>query len=184
MDEFIQVESRGILVHEPEGHPVLLLSWPGEERVLPVWIGAAEAAALAAREAGMSQNRPGAQDVIAEIAEVAGTPVDCAEITGYHEGVFIAALVLAGGARVDCRVSDAVAVCEVAEVPLLVAREVLDAVSVPAGALFDDPEDAAEDEESVEEFARFLDEVDAADFLGGDDEGDHPSDDGETPKGE
>ncbi|MFC3850957.1 bifunctional nuclease family protein [Corynebacterium hansenii] len=167
MDEFVEVESRGILVHEPEDHPVLLLSWPGSGRVVPVWIGAAEAAYLAAREAGMTQNRPCAQDVIVEMAESTGNSIDRAEVTGFHEGVYIAALVLSDGGRVDCRVSDAVAVCEIAEAPLVFAREILEATSVPAGSLFDGAaHDGEEEEESVEEFARFLDEIDAADFLG------------------
>ena len=167
MDELVEVESRGILVHEPEDHPVLLLSWPGSGRVVPVWIGPAEAAYLAAREAGMTQNRPCAQDVVVEMAESTGNSIERAEVTGYHEGVFIAALVLSDGGRVDCRVSDAVAVCEIAEAPLLFAREILEAASVPAGSLFDDPENPGdEEEESVEEFARFLDEIDAADFMG------------------
>ncbi|MFD5868743.1 bifunctional nuclease family protein [Corynebacterium sp. NPDC060344] len=167
MDDFVEVESRGILVHEPEDHPVLLLAWPGSGRVIPVWIGPAEAAYLAAREAGMTQNRPCAQDVIVEMAESTGNSIERAEVTGFHEGVFIAALVLSDGGRVDCRVSDAIAVCEIAEAPLLFAREILDSTSVPAGALFDDPADGGdEEEESVEEFARFLDEIDAADFMG------------------
>lgn len=179
MDEFVEVESRGILVHEPEDHPVLLLSWPGSGRVVPVWLGAAEAAYLAAREAGMTQNRPCAQDVIVEMAESTGNSIERAEVTGFHEGVFIAALVLSNGGRVDCRVSDALAVCEISEAPLVVAREILEATSVPAGALFDDDVDgpAAQEEESVEEFARFLDEIDAADFLGEDGRGGDDADD-------
>ena len=171
MDEFIRVESRGILVHEPEDHPVLLLSWSERGRVVPVWIGAAEAAFLAAREAGMTQNRPSAQDVIVEMAESTGNSIERAEITAFHEGVFLASLVLSDGGRVDCRVSDAIAVCEIAEAPIVVARELLEATSVPAGSLFDDGVDgpAAAEEESVEEFARFLDEIDAGDFLGSED---------------
>ena len=175
MQEFVEVESRGILVHEPEDDPVLLLAWAERSRVMPVWLGAAEAASLAARESGMMQNRPGSPEVIVEMAEACGNTIDRAEITGYHEGVFIAALVLSDGGRVDCRVSDAVAVCEIAEAPLVFAKEILESTSVPAGSLFDDPESAdEEEEESVEEFARFLDEIDAADFLGesGDADGD------------
>lgn len=178
MDDFVEVESRGILVHEPEDHPVLLLSPPGSGRVVPVWIGAAEAAYLAAREAGMTQNRPCAQDVIVEMAESTGNSIERAEVTGCHEGVFIASLVLSDGGRVDCRVSDAIAVCEIAEAPLVFAKEILESVSVPAGSLFDDPELAEEEEEeSVEEFARFLDEIDAADFLGESGDGDGSGDD-------
>lgn len=168
MEEFVEVESRGILVHEPEDDPVLLLAWAERSRVMPVWLGAAEAASLAARESGMMQNRPGSPEVIVEMAEACGNTIDRAEITGYHEGVFIAALVLDNGNRVDVRVSDAVAVCEVAEVPLVAARDVAEAASVPAAPLFDGggAAPAEAEEASVEEFAKFLEGIDADDFLG------------------
>lgn len=183
MDEFVELTPRGILVHEPEDHPVLLLSWPERDRVIPVWVGASEAAQLAAREAGLTQNRPGAQDVIVEMAESTGNSIERAEITAHHEGVFIAALVLSDGGRVDARVSDAVIVAEIAEVPLLAAREVAESVSVPAGPLFDDDapggQASTEEEESVEEFARFLDEIDAADFFS--DDASEVDDDGAAP---
>lgn len=169
MEGFVELESRGILVHEPEDDPVLLLSWRERGRVVPVWIGAAEAASLAARESGMSQNRPGPQEALVEMAEVCGDSILRAEIAGFHEGVFVTALVLEGGGRVDVRLSDAVAVCEIAGVPLYAALDVAEAASVPAGPLADDVGDDSGDggdEEAVEEFARFLDEIDADDFLG------------------
>lgn len=182
MEEFVEVESRGILVHEPEDDPVLLLAWSERSRVMPVWLGAAEAASLAARESGMMQNRPGAAEAIVELAEACGNSIERAEITGCHEGVFIAALVLDNGNRVDVRVSDAVAVCEVAEIPLVAARDVAEASSVSAAPLFDGggaaPEDA--EEASVEEFAKFLEGIDADDFLGKSDSGDAESDPGDT----
>ena len=168
MEEFVEVESRGILVHEPEDDPVLLLAWAERSRVMPVWLGAAEAASLAARESGMMQNRPGSPEVIVELAGACGNSIVRAEITGYHEGVFIAALVLDNGNRVDVRVSDAVAVCEVAEIPLVAARDVAEAASVSAAPLFDGGAEApaAAEEASVEEFAKFLEGIDADDFLG------------------
>lgn len=89
------------------------------------------------------------------------------QITGVHEGVFIASLVLEGGAEIDMRPSDLILIASELEVPLYVARDVLDAMSVSArlvatngGSLTDDTETDSV-EASVSEFAEFLDSIDA-----------------------
>ncbi|MDU4704531.1 MAG: DUF151 domain-containing protein, partial [Corynebacterium sp.] len=89
------------------------------------------------------------------------------QITGVHEGVFIASLVLEGGAEIDMRPSDLILIASELEVPLYVARDVLDATSVAArlvatngGSLTDESETDSV-EASVSEFAEFLDSIDA-----------------------
>ena len=86
------------------------------------------------------------------------------EVTRIEEGTFYAELTLStpSGARViDARPSDAIALAVRAEAPLFVADEVLDDAGIPA-----EIEDQGIDEPEVDEFKRFLDDVDPEDFQG------------------
>ncbi len=85
------------------------------------------------------------------------------------ENVYYAELVFSGGVTVGSRSSDAIALALRAGCPILGAEAVLEAGSVPV------PD---EDEDEVERFREFLDQVSAEDFdpeLGEPDPGDQPS---------
>ena len=61
----------------------------------------------------------------------------------------------------DARPSDAVALAVRADAPIFVAEEVLDDAGIPA-----EMADLRDDEEKLDEFKHFLDEVDPEDFQG------------------
>lgn len=174
------------MAHPPEDDPVLLLHDEADNRIVPIWIGAAEAALFAARDSRSSQRRPGMHEVFVDGIELAGQHALRGQITGVHEGVFIASLVFEGDIEVDMRPSDLILIADLLEVPLYIARDVVDSVSVPArlvatngGSLTDD-EEASSMEASVEEFAEFLDTIDA-DYFAQKPEGDRdPRDSGES----
>lgn len=172
MEGFVEVAVRAVAVHPPEGDPVLLLEWAEGARVLPIWIDPGDYRHLVIDGAMPAPHRPGGVDALADLLAELGGAVARAEITGCHEGVFIAALVVsgvgAGEIALDLRVSEAVAACVAAEAPILVDRQVLDSVGVAAALLDGGRDDVAagrEQQESVDEFRRFLEEVDAGDFL-------------------
>ncbi|MEJ5919920.1 MULTISPECIES: bifunctional nuclease family protein [unclassified Corynebacterium] len=168
-NEFVEVTVRGLMVHGPEEHPVLLVHSEEGNRVIPIWIGAADAANFAARDASMTQNRPGIHEVLADTVDILGTSIQQGTITSCFEGVFMGELQLANGMTLDIRPSDMIIVCDLADAPLFIAREVVDSVSVPASRLLDDVLGEGESvdeevEESLKDFAAFLEGIDATDF--------------------
>lgn len=163
----VQVRVAHIAV-DVRGQHVLLLKpiaeAPGTGKVLPVWIGAPEATSILFAIEGATPPRPLSHDLMKLLLESVGASVERMQISRIHEGTFYAELTLQtpNGRRVlDCRPSDAIAIASRLGVALEVADEVLESAGVEDE--FTTPEDEADE---VEEFKRFLDEVDPDDFQG------------------
>jgi RNA polymerase sigma factor (sigma-70 family) len=89
---------------------VVLLHEQGGERVLPIWVGAAEGDALALQLAGASMPRPLTADLMARLVETAGAQVERVLVNSLRENTFFATVVLStreGERDVDARPSDA-----------------------------------------------------------------------------
>jgi len=154
-----EVDVVGIRFEEPEYAPVLVLKERDGGRYVPIWIGAAEAAAISLQQQGVRPERPLTHDLLATLLETFSHPLERVEIVGVSEGTFLAEMVFDAGRRVSARPSDAVAVALRTSSPVLVSREVLDEVGLSL---------AEGGEEEVEAFREFLDQVSADDFLEGD----------------
>jgi bifunctional DNase/RNase len=86
-------------------------------------------------------------------------------VTRIEEGTFYGEISLvtpAGSLVLDARPSDSVALAVRTEAPLFVAEDVLDEAGIPAEMV----EPHTEDEEALDEFKKFLDDVDPEDFQG------------------
>lgn len=139
----IEMTVLGIRVELPANQPLVLLQDPGVGTVVPIWIGAPEASAIAQWQQGLVPPRPLTHDLVLGVLEGAGTSLESVRITSVDEAVFHAELVLSNGSRVDARASDAIACALRAQVPVLCAAEVLES----AGVELD--EDGEEDESEV-----------------------------------
>jgi bifunctional DNase/RNase len=163
----VQVRVLGVALDAAQQHIVLLkplLDDPDAPRVLPIWIGAQEATSIVIAVAGEQAPRPLSHDLMVTLLDNLHAQVVRVEVTRIEEGTFYAELTLStpSGARViDARPSDAIALAVRAEAPLFVADEVLDDAGIPA-----EIEDQSIDEPEVDEFKRFLDDVDPEDFQG------------------
>lgn len=152
--------------------PVVLLTpldgGDGPRTLVPIWVGSQEAASISVAVSGEVPPRPLSHDLMKRLLDTVGASVDRADVTRITDGTFYAELSLTtttGPVVLDCRPSDAIALATRAGAPLFVAESVL----TDAGVLEeqDDGEVAPEEaEERVEEFRRFLDEVDPEDFQG------------------
>lgn len=151
-----EVDVVGIRFEEPEYAPVLILHEKEGGRYVPIWIGAAEAAAISLQQQGVRPGRPLTHDLVATLLDTFSHPLDRVEIVGVTEGTFIAELVI-GETRVSARPSDAVAVALRTSSPVMVSREVLDEVGISL---------TGQGDEEVEAFREFLDHVSPDDFLG------------------
>jgi bifunctional DNase/RNase len=149
----------GVRVELPQNQPIVLLKEREGERYLPIWIGAAEATAIALAMQGVEPPRPMTHDLFKNVLDELHVSLERIEITDLVDGTFFAVLRLSrNGAshEVSSRPSDAIALAVRTSVPIFVSEDVLGEASVVIR------EDDAEEE--VERFKQFLDEVSPEDF--------------------
>lgn len=156
MTGLVTLEVVGVRRQTAVDQVVVLLLDPAEQRLLPVVVGPAEGAAIAAGQAGVTPPRPMTHDLLVAVLAACGVGVRQVEIVALHDGVFHAAVVLDTGERVDSRASDAVAIAVRVGCPVLCVPEVLEesalAVEQPPA------------ESELAEFRAFLDTVTPEDF--------------------
>ena len=139
----------------PSNQPLVLLRESDGDRYLPIWIGAAEAAAIAFAQQGVVPPRPLTHDLLKDVVDALGHPLEQIRISDLREGVFYAELVFGNGTEVSARPSDAIALALRTGTPIFGAESVLDEAGVPI------PE---EEEDEVEKFREFLDQINPEDF--------------------
>lgn len=157
-----RVEIEGVRVQMPDNQPVVLLRDFEESQVLPIWIGAVEASAIAFALQGVQPPRPLTHDLFVEVIRALGDELTEVHVEALREGVFFATLLFASGRTVGSRPSDAIALALRCGASIMVAEDVMAeaAVDLPVG-----------EEQEVERFREFLDHVSAEDFDTGDESG-------------
>lgn len=144
--------------------PVLLLQEAtGDHRLLPVWIGAAEATAIAVEQQGISLSRPMTHQLIGDVVAAFGRRLEEVRITEVRDSIFYAELVLDGGTRVSARVSDAIVLALHLGIPIHAEDTVLDTAAITDTVTPAEDVDRMQDDE-VEEFRHFLDNASPEDF--------------------
>jgi uncharacterized protein len=153
-----QMDVVGVRVEMPSNQPIVLLREIDGERYLPIWIGAVEATAIAFAQQGVVPARPLTHDLLRDVLEALGQTLEQVRITELTDGVFFAVLAFEGGVEVSARPSDAIALALRTGTAIHCAEDVL----VEAGIAVPD-----EQEDEVEKFREFLDQISPDDFLGG-----------------
>jgi uncharacterized protein len=156
----------GVRVEMPSNNPIVLLRERGGDRYLPIWIGAPEASAIAFAQQGVVPPRPLTHDLLKDVIAALGRTLEQVKIVEMRDNVYFAELVFDGGLVVGSRSSDAIALALRVGCPILGAEEVLEAGGMAV------PE---EDEDEVEKFREFLDQVSAEDFESPPAGGDQPN---------
>ncbi len=146
----------GVRVELPANQPIVLLRESSGERYLPIWIGAVEATAIAFAQQGVVPPRPLTHDLLKDVLVATGNELDEVRITEVRDGVFYAILVLGDGVEVSARPSDSIALALRTGSRIVCSEEVLDEAGLEI------PDDQ---EEEVEKFREFLDQVNPDDFL-------------------
>ena len=106
------MELTGVRVELPTNQPIVLLRERGGERYLPIWIGAAEAAAIALSLQGVQTPRPMTHDLLKTILEDLAVQVQRIVVTELRESTYYATIHLerAGDTfEISSRPSDAIA---------------------------------------------------------------------------
>jgi len=153
-----QLDVVGVRVEMPSNQPIVLLKEVSGDRYLPIWIGAGEATAIAFAQQGVVPTRPLTHDLLRDIVGALGGELRQVRITALRDGIFFAELDFGDGIEVSARPSDAIALALRTGTPIFGAEEVLDEAGIPI------PD---EQEDEVEKFREFLDQISPEDFGSG-----------------
>ena len=161
-----EMELVGVRVEMPSTSPIALLrEVGGSGRVLPIFIGAPEATAIAFALEEVVTSRPMTHDLLQNVLDDLGVSLEKVTVTELRDGVFHAELELHGhdGVHtVSSRPSDAIALAARTGSPIYASEAVLD----EAGFIEEDEvdDDPVQSEEVVAEFRDFIDSVNPEDF--------------------
>ncbi|WP_345800012.1 bifunctional nuclease family protein [Microbacterium sp. AZCO] len=164
----VQVRVAGVALDAASQHVILLKpidELPGSGPILPIWIGQQEATSILIAIEGADVPRPLAHDLMRSMIETLGAEVLRVEVTRIEDGTFYAEITLstAGGqVRVDARPSDAVALASRVGASIWVADDVMSEAGMPDAVTDAEPESNAA--ERLDEFKKFLDDVEPEDF--------------------
>ncbi|MGH2722991.1 MAG: bifunctional nuclease family protein [Actinomycetota bacterium] len=156
----IEMTLIGVRVELPGNQPIVLLKEREGERYLPIWIGTAEATAIAFALQGVVTARPMTHDLMKNVLEELGVNVQRISITELREGTFYATIQMAQNGssyEVSSRPSDAIALAVRVGVPIFANEEVLTEASIVI-------REDEEQEQEVEKFREFLENVRPEDF--------------------
>ncbi len=156
---------------------VVILKEKDSNRFLPIWIGAAEADAIALKQQGVSVARPMTHDLLANVIGELGSGVQRIVVSDIEKDTFISRIHLTLNGEdleIDSRTSDAIALAVRTDAPIFCEDEVLD----QAGVLLDEdgsivgasgepsarPPVREEELEGMSAFRDFIDGLDLDDF--------------------
>jgi bifunctional DNase/RNase len=169
-----EVEVVGLALEATQGAPMVVLRETAQpHRVVPIFVGGTEAAAIGIALAGEVPARPLTLDLMAELVESFDARVERVEVTELRDGAFLAELAVigpGGDQRLDSRPSDAIALALRLGAPLFVSDEVLEVAGTDLEVV---PVDEQDIDDQVAAFREELDDLDPADFTTdpGDDSG-------------
>ena len=162
---------------------VVILKEKESDRYLPIWIGPAEADAIAVKLQDLSVPRPLTHDLLGTIIETLGGTIDHILVSDLQNDTFFAKITIQSNGEskeIDCRPSDAVALAVRAKVPIYANEEVMDKAGIHldketgkplaqattgSGSSDEKPAELKPEElKSMSAFTDFIDSLDLEDF--------------------
>ena len=125
---FIEMKVAGITLDPMTKMPIVILKDSSGENALPIWIGIAEASAIATQLEKIDLARPMTHDLLRNVLNELDVNLEKVEVTDLKENTYFAILHLKVGGEVlpvDSRPSDAIALALRTESPIFVHEEVL-----------------------------------------------------------
>ena len=119
----------GTVAIDQRNAPVVILEEENGPRVLPIWIGTAEASSIASQINDQPPPRPNFHDMARRVIQQLDAEVERVVVTELHEGTYYALLSLRANGRlieIDVRPSDGIALALRTEAPILVRASVFD----------------------------------------------------------
>ena len=131
-DPFVAVEIKALVIDPTTDAPVVILQACEGDDLLPIWIGAFEAHAIAIAIEGVQPPRPMTHDFLKSVIDKTGFKVVGVRIHCLEDGVFKAEVHLISretdptSLAIDARPSDAIALALRAHVPIEVSQMVME----------------------------------------------------------
>ena len=155
---------------------VVILKEKSAERYLPIWIGPAEADAIAVKLQEVTVPRPLTHDLLGSVINALGASVNSIIVCDLRNDTFYAKILLAVNGKnieVDSRPSDAIALAVRVKAPIYAEEAVLDKAGIiinpetgkPAPAREIPTQDITPEEmERMSAFREFIESLDLSDF--------------------
>ena len=127
----IEVKIRALMMDPNSGTPIIILKDINSETMLPIWVGAYEANAIALEIEKIAPPRPMTHDLLRNLIVELGLQVERVVVTSLRDNTFFAVIEMTAGngdpMRLDSRPSDAIALALRADCPIYVDMEVIQA---------------------------------------------------------
>src|SRR5215813_10801267 len=127
----IEVKIRALMMDPNSGTPIIILKDINSETMLPIWVGAYEANAIALEIEKIAPPRPMTHDLLRNLIVELGLKVDRVVVTSLKDNTFYAVIELTTDQgetmQLDSRPSDAIALALRADCPIFVDAEVIKA---------------------------------------------------------
>lgn len=173
----IEVKVGGVTYDDNAKSPVVVLRERDGTRILPIWIGPAEASAIAMEVMGKKFQRPLTHDLMATIVRGLKARVSKVVISDLRDNTFYASVVLEREkekemVNVDARPSDGIALALRTQSPIFLSEKLLEGAKDLSSLKKEEEEKAEEEgetkekteEERAEELRKFLEELNPEDF--------------------
>jgi bifunctional DNase/RNase len=125
----IEVKIRALMMDPNSGTPIIILKDVNSETMLPIWVGAYEANAIALEIEKIAPQRPMTHDLLRNLIVEMGARVERVVVTELRDNTFFAIIemrtVEGTALMLDSRPSDAIALALRADCPIYVDMEVI-----------------------------------------------------------
>ena len=145
--------------------PIVLLKTVDSNKFLPIWIGHPEAAAILMKLQGASTPRPMTHDLLSDVLDQMEAKCEKVSVTELRDNTFFASITISMNGsemEIDSRPSDALALAVRTSAPIFAADDVIE-----ESAIEFEGEEVEDQEQVVEKFKDFLDNVTPEDFASG-----------------
>jgi len=154
---------------------VVILKEKTAERYLPIWIGPAEADAIAVKLQGVNVPRPLTHDLLRSVIDALGASVNSIVVSDLKNDTFYAKIMLnvdSSVVEIDARPSDALALAVRSEVPIFADESVMDKAGIyldqetgkPAGETETTPEGKKVTDDEMKKLSAFKDFINTLDL--------------------
>lgn len=148
----IEVKIRALMMDPNSGTPIIILKDVSSETMLPIWVGAYEANAIALEIEKIAPQRPMTHDLLRNLIVEMGAQVERVVVTDLRDNTFFAVIEMSTSdgttLMLDSRPSDAIALALRADCPIFVD---MDVIRASRNTVASEPEETAEGESLEEE---------------------------------
>jgi bifunctional DNase/RNase len=127
---FVEVKVGALIMDPNSSTPIVVLKGVDSDAILPIWVGAFEANAIALEIEKVVPQRPMTHDLLRNFITQTGFTVERITVSDLVENTFYAVIEMTDengqSVSLDARPSDAIALALRADCPIFVAQKVLD----------------------------------------------------------